>query len=283
MKSYRFRILNVFTRGSEPFSGNPLCVFENAVGMDADTMQSVARQFNLSESTFIFPADTAGVTANVRIYTPAYEMAFAGHPTLGTAYVCRALRLGGDTLQLKMPAGIIPVVAAKDRWTLTSNVATFRELNEPRAMLASALGLQETDIGDRPLWIDSGSEQLIVPLTSEAAVRKAQPRAEILSQIKSNIGHGMAYVFHVGKDGKALSRFFFPQDAAMLEDPATGSATANFGGWWLAMQKPLPMSLQIAQGEYCMRPSALYLNIDAQRQVTVSGNVVEVGQGSFEV
>ena len=90
MKSYRFRILNVFTRGSEPFSGNPLCVFENAVGMNADTMQALTRQFNLSESTFIFPADTAGVTANVRIFTPAYEMAFAGHPTLGTAHVCRA-------------------------------------------------------------------------------------------------------------------------------------------------------------------------------------------------
>jgi predicted PhzF superfamily epimerase YddE/YHI9 len=69
----------------------------------------------------------------------------------------------------------------------------------------------------------------------------------------------------------------------MLEDPATGSATANFGGWWLAMKKPIPVSLQIAQGEYCKRPSALYLNIDAQRQVTVSGDVVEVGQGSFEV
>lgn len=283
MTSYRFRILNVFTRGAEPFSGNPLCVFENATGMDADTMQSVARQFNLSESTFIFPSDAAGVTANVRIYTPAYEMAFAGHPTLGTAHVCRALGLGGDSLTLKMPAGIIPVVAAKDRWTLTSKTATYRELNEPRAMLAQSLGLTESDIGDRPLWIDSGSEQLIVPLTSEAAVRNARPRAEIMAQIQSNIGHGMAYVFHVGADGKALSRFFFPQETVVLEDPATGSATANFGGWWLAMKKPLPASLQIAQGEYVKRPSALYLNVDAQRQVTVSGDVVEVAQGRFEV
>lgn len=283
MTRYRFRILNVFKRGSEPFSGNPLCVFENAVGMNDDTLQAVARQFNLSETTFIFPSDAPEVTANVRIYTPAYEMPFAGHPTLGTAHVCRALGMGGDRLSLKMPAGIIPVTAAKDRWTLTANEAAARELKETRAQLAQALGLTESDIGERPLWIDSGSEQLIVPLTNDTAVRNAQPRGDLLAHIQSKNGLGMAYLFHLNADGKALARFFFPQEAAVLEDPATGSATANLGGWWLAMNNPLPCAVEISQGEYVKRPSRLHLSVDAQRQVRVSGDVVEVGQGSFEV
>jgi predicted PhzF superfamily epimerase YddE/YHI9 len=83
-------LVNVFTRGREPLSGNPLCVFEDGRGLDAATMQALARQFNLSETTFILPSETAA--ARVRIFTPSYEMQFAGHPTLGTAHVCRAAR-----------------------------------------------------------------------------------------------------------------------------------------------------------------------------------------------
>ena len=248
-------------------------------------MQAIARQFNLSETTFIFPANAAApeATALVRIFTPSYELPFAGHPTLGTAHVCRALGLGGDSLSLQMQAGVIPVSAVQDRWTLIANTGVAREVQESRAALAAALGLEETDIGKRPLWIDSGTEQLIVPLNSERAVRQASPDAAKLSLIRNKDGKGMAYLFNVGKDGKTLARFFFPQGAAMLEDPATGSATANLGGWWVAMNKPLPGSLTIAQGEYVSRPSTLHLEISADRQVSVSGEVIDVGQGSFDV
>jgi trans-2,3-dihydro-3-hydroxyanthranilate isomerase len=291
MKSYKFRIINVFTRGRDRFSGNPLCVFEDAAGLDDTTMQALARQFNLSETTFIFPADAEALaapapdaTALVRIYTPAYEMPFAGHPTLGTAHVCRALGLGGDSLHLRMEAGVIPVSAVKDRWTLIAKTGIARELKEPRAQLAAALGVEESDIGERPLWIDAGNEQLVIPMTSEQAVRQAKPDAEKLSFVRNKDGNVKAYLFHVAKSGKtALARFFFPQGSAVLEDPATGSATANFGGWWVAMNKALPCSLTISQGEYVNRPSTLYLNVNADSQVTVSGEVIEVGQGSFEV
>src|ERR1700726_3795919 len=105
MARYAFRIVNVFTQGDSPFTGNPLCVFENGDSLDTETMQALALQFNLSETTFILPAQRA--TARVRIFTPRYEMPFAGHPTLGTAHVCRALGLSGDRLTLEMPAGII--------------------------------------------------------------------------------------------------------------------------------------------------------------------------------
>jgi len=173
MPSHPFRIVNVFTQDQGPFTGNPLCVIESAVGLSTEQMQALARQFNLSETTFILPSTRAN--ARVRIFTPSYEMAFAGHPTLGSAHVCRALELGGDSLVLEMQAGLIPVRASRDRWTLTAPAATSRELDVPRETLAAALGIKVTDIGERPLWVKAGKEQLVVPLTSTDLL--AQPDA----------------------------------------------------------------------------------------------------------
>src|SRR6478735_4516811 len=101
MKRHAYRILNVFAREGR-LTGNPLCVFEDGSGIDGATQQALARQFKLSETTFILPSERA--TARVRIYTPSYEMPFAGHPTLGTAHVVRSLT-GGDAIALEMKAG----------------------------------------------------------------------------------------------------------------------------------------------------------------------------------
>ena len=119
MGDYRYRLVNVFTVAGNIFSGNPLCVFEDARGLDDETMQALALQFNLSETTFILPSDKA--TARVRIFTPDFEMPFAGHPTLGTAHVVRSLTGAGDTVSLEMQAGVIPVKAGGDSWTLQAN------------------------------------------------------------------------------------------------------------------------------------------------------------------
>jgi PhzF family phenazine biosynthesis protein len=273
-----FRLVNVFTCEGQALSGNPLCVFENGAGIDTPTLQALARQFNLSETTFILPSSRA--EAAVRIFTPSYEMPFAGHPTLGTAHVCRALGLGGDALRLDMQVGLIEVTARNDRWTLTAPAATCRELDVSRAALAAALGLAESDIGERPLWAKAGKEQLIVPLTSLEAVRRAAPQPAAFTAIRSEDGIGMAYVFAERGAGATLARFFFPSGAAILEDPATGSATANFGGWWLAMQRPLPARIEISQGEFVARPSTLYLEVTEARRIRVGGDVIEIGRGS---
>jgi len=280
-RSRAFRLVNVFTRDGEVLTGNPLCVFEDGSGMDSPTMQALARQFNLSETTFILPSPRS--TAAVRIFTPSYEMPFAGHPTLGTAHVCRALGLGGDALRLEMQAGVIEVTAQEDRWTLTAPSSTFREVDTPRAVLAEALGLAESDLGERPLWLKAGKEQLIVPLRSLEAVRRASPRPESFAALRSEDGIGMAYVFAEREKSSTLARFFFPSGAAMLEDPATGSATANFGGWWLAMNRPLPVRLEIAQGEQVGRPSSLYLEVTAERRIRVGGDVIDVGKGTVTI
>jgi trans-2,3-dihydro-3-hydroxyanthranilate isomerase len=280
MPAYAYRLVNVFTQGRATLSGNPLCVFERAQTLDAARMQALALQFNLSETTFILPSERAN--ARVRIFTPEYEMPFAGHPTLGTAHVCRALGLGGDRLTLEMTAGIIPVRATGERWTLQARAAKWREVEEPRFTLAAMLGLDKEDIGERPLWVDAGTEQLVVPLASEAAVRRARVRADLLAQMVSAEGKSMAYVFAPTATG-LLARFFFPLGAGALEDPATGSATANLGGWCLAMGRALPCEFEISQGEYTGRPSSLRLRVDAQQAIFVSGEVIELGRGTVNL
>src|SRR5690349_3807043 len=189
----RFRLLNVFTADGARLSGNPLAVVEDGSGLDLAQMQAIARQFNLSETTFILPSKRAA--ALVRIFTPAYEMPFAGHPTLGTAHVCRALGLGGDQLGLEMRAGIIPVTAKGDHWTLRAAAATSRLVDLPQSEMARLLGLDAGDVGFQPLWMKAGREQMVIPLTSEAAVRRVRPKPEFFERIKSTDGAGQVYVF----------------------------------------------------------------------------------------
>jgi PhzF family phenazine biosynthesis protein len=282
MPELAFRIVNVFTQNGGRLTGNPLCVFENATSLDTPTMQALARQFNLSETTFVLPSSRA--TAHVRIFTPSYEMQFAGHPTLGTAHVCRALGLGGDELKLEMQAGIIPVQAKGDRWTLQANAPTWRACETSRATLAKMLGVQESDIGREPLWVKAGKEQLIVPLTSEHAVRNARPDAATFAAVLNEDGQSMAYIFtELAQPGRLLSRFFFPVGSAVLEDPATGSATANLGGWMVATGRKLPCHFDISQGEYADRPSTLLLDVDGDKRIFVSGDVIELARGTLRV
>lgn len=281
MKHLTYRILNVFTRGGR-LTGNPLCVFEDGTGLDTEAMQALARQFNLSETTFILPSENA--TARVRIFTPAYEMPFAGHPTLGTAHVVRAIKNAGDVLSLEMKAGVIPVSAEGDRWTLTANPPTWREVAEPLGTLARMLGLTVADLADRPLWVKSGKEQLIVPVRSPDAVRRARPAPDAFSQLASVDGQSMAYVFADDGDAKGtvVSRFFFPSGAAILEDPATGSACANLGGWFCAVRPGADVTRTVSQGDEVARPSTLFLGV-ANGAITVGGVVADLGRGTVSL
>lgn len=288
MSGYAFRILNVFAREGR-LTGNPLCVFEDGQGLDEATMQALARQFNLSETTFVLPSEKAN--ARVRIFTPSYEMPFAGHPTLGTAHVVRDVREAGDALTLEMIAGIIPVNAQGNRWTLSAKAHRWREVAQSRAELASILGLDASDIGERPLWINAGKEQLIVPVATEDAVRRARPRSDAFSRLQSEDGQSMAYVFHDAGDraGTVLSRFFFPSGAAILEDPATGSACANLGGWYRVMRPGLGVERVVSQGEAVQRPSTLYLSVAPASgmgeggRIFVGGRVIELARGTIDL
>jgi trans-2,3-dihydro-3-hydroxyanthranilate isomerase len=284
--AHRFRILNVFAEPGARLSGNPLCVFESGAGLDDATMLALARQFNLSETTFILPAESEDAHARVRIFTPTFEMPFAGHPTLGTAHVVSALRGVGERVTLEMKAGLIEVTRSADRWTLrTAGGLVTREPEASVGDLALSLGLDPSAIAGPPLWVDTGAEQLVIPLASPEDVRRARPRAELLQRhaFSAKRGACMAYVWARLDDGDVLARFFFLSDGAVIEDPATGSACANLGGWMMATGVGLPVSVRVRQGEAIRRPSVLHLAVERDSRIFVGGAVIELGSGELRL
>jgi PhzF family phenazine biosynthesis protein len=281
MENLAYRIVNVFAREGR-LTGNPLCVFEDGSRLDGETMQALARQFNLSETTFVLPSSRAN--AHVRIFTPSYEMPFAGHPTLGTAHVVRAMGRGGDALTLEMKAGIIPVSARGERWTLQAVPPKARAFEMMRGDLEEILGLEKGDVGEFPLWVSAGREQLIVPVKSREAVARARPRADAFTRLKSADGASMAYVFHDAGDeaGTVEARFFFPNGPAVLEDPATGSACANLGGWFTVIRPQVDIARVVSQGEAVQRPSTLHLDVKGGA-IHVGGRVLELARGTLQL
>ena len=284
MTRYRFRLLNVFAEST--LSGNALAVFEDGSALSDAQMQALALQFNLSETTFLLPSSSA--TAKVRIFTPSFEMPFAGHPTLGTAHVVRSLLGASDAITLEMRAGVIPVTAEADRWTLRANPPKTLAPTASRAELASMLGLEETDLRDDPLWVDTGSEQLVIRLLDPAAVRRCRPNASALERYATNSTRsGFAYVWahdDVPPQGGAeqvVARFFFLKQGALIEDPGTGSACANLGGWLLTTKHELPLSISVDQGELTGRRCRLGLRVDESGAIFVSGDVIELGRGEI--
>jgi len=280
---YAFRIVNVFAEST--FGGNPLAVFEDAQGLPGETMQALARQFNLSETTFILPSESAD--ARVRIFTPDFEMPFAGHPTLGTASVVADLRQRSERVLLEMAAGLIPVSANGERWTLRANPPRTRKPAATRAEIASALGLREEEIAADPLWVDTGSEQLVVPLISRDAVERCRPDGALLDQHCHNGQRSLAYVWasanEGGGDDNVQARFFFPKQGAPCEDPGTGSACANLGGYLLATGAAAPLRRNIRQGAQVGRPCLLDLRVDNDKGIYVGGRVIEIGRGEIEL
>ncbi|MBX3156715.1 MAG: PhzF family phenazine biosynthesis protein [Deltaproteobacteria bacterium] len=283
--AHAFRIMNVFTVDGDRLSGNPLCVFEDARGLSDSQMQALARQMNLSETTFVLPPRTPGTDAHVRIFTPGFEMPFAGHPTLGTADV---VGRGRDDVALEVKAGIVPVTRAGDAWTLkAARAPETRPVEASRAELAQMLGLGEGAISDEPLWVSTGVEQLVIPVATVDDVRAARPVPELLQRwgFSAARDEAMAYVWaRDAADARALTvRFFFTSHGSVIEDPATGSACANLGGWMIATNQPLPVELTLRQGDAVERPSRLGLRVAADRGIYVTGAVIELGRGTVEI
>ena len=277
-----YRILNVFTDGDNPFSGNPLCVFEDATGLSDKVMQDLARQLNLSETTFITSRD-ADVTANVRIFTPSYELPFAGHPTLGTAYVVRELSGAGDAVVLRMPAGDIPVLFAGNVWNLQANAPTSSAVEVSRSDLTAMIGLTADRVAAEPLWVDTGTVQLILPLKTADDVRSASADPKLLAEFATRPGgESLVYLWAPTGADTIEARLFFTQNNAAIEDPATGSACANLGGWFLANGER-GIRRRIHQGSAIQRPSVLDLVVSDEGTIFVSGVVREVGRGTFDL
>jgi PhzF family phenazine biosynthesis protein len=190
-----------------------------------------------------------------------------------------------------MTAGVIPVEARGDVWMLQANAPRTRPVAASRAELAAMLGVAESDVAPDPakpaLWVDAGVEQLVIPLASADAVRRAAPKADLLLTHGRTGDRAMAYVFARDPEAHAapgrtamVVRFFFSKHGAVVEDPGTGSACANLGGWLLVHDAPLPQSLSVAQGDAVGRPCRLGLEVGADRTIRVSGRVIELGRGT---
>ncbi|MFZ6755658.1 PhzF family phenazine biosynthesis protein [Undibacterium sp. Ji50W] len=298
MRKYAFRLVNVFAESQ--FGGNPLCVFEQADGLTDAEMLALAKQFNLSETSFILPPEQAGASARMRIFTPDMEMAFAGHPSLGTAHVVQQLQ--GDTqFALECKAGLIPmmldqqgiwILVAPHRGEVQRGQVLTRPCELSPAQVAGMLGLQESDLLSDPVWVNTGSEQLLVPLKSATAVAKVQPDSAQLAIWPANrVGRRMAYVFafdaatapNAGHRPVTARYVFARQDGGFSEDPGTGSACANLGGWWMAQGRDVPVSMVIAQGVQMGRPCRLYLEVTKDQAIRVGGRVREIAQGQVQI
>jgi PhzF family phenazine biosynthesis protein len=287
-RPYKFRLVNVFAEST--FGGNPLCVFEDGRGLSDEEMLALARQFNLSETTFILPSERAD--ALVRIFTPDYEMRFAGHPTLGTAHVLRKLNEMGDDLHLELRAGIVPVQAKGDVWTLTApsdGIPRISVIDQSSHSIASLFGLRLDDLLEEPCWVDMGTDQLLIPVKSVEAVQSVFANAALFAQWPLNsLERKSGYIFALrpdrGNNMEVEARYFFATaGGGVAEDPGTGSACANLGGWFIHKQRSFPFKATINQGLAVKRPCKLLLEVTTDRQIRVGGRVLEFARGVVEI
>jgi trans-2,3-dihydro-3-hydroxyanthranilate isomerase len=293
MREYRYFTCDVFT--DRVFGGNPLAVLVDAQGLADAEMQAIAREFNFSETTFVSPAADPRHTARVRIFTPGGELPFAGHPTVGTAFVLASTGMADGDLVLEEGVGPVPVriERAADghvvRCTLTAARLPERGPTPPEpAALAAMLGLAEADLaGPGECW-SCGVDFLVIPLASTDALTKARldlPRwRSALDRYVTQKVYPIAQV----DDSTWRARMFAP-GVGVAEDPATGSAAAALAGW-LAGGSGLSsgtLNWEIRQGEEVGRPSRIFLAADIERgaptAVRVGGASVMFCEGVFRL
>ncbi len=302
MACYRAPVLrayvtvDVFT--AEPFGGNPLAVILDAQGLPASRMQSIAAEFNYSETTFILPPARAGHAAQLRIFTPRTEVPFAGHPTVGSAVVlARELEAAGgprlEELVLEEGVGAIPVRLTREGGTVVA--AEFRAppdltcgppVSIEDAAACLCVGPQDIYREDAPRVLSVGLPFLVVRMASREALRRAKPSFADHARVLPPIGTDsvFAYVWH-GDPQDLHARMFSPLDG-IVEDPATGSAAAATLTF-LAAQRPAQEAQtrwRIEQGVDMGRPS-LILGRTVRRNgvaaVYVGGSAVAVMRGTL--
>jgi trans-2,3-dihydro-3-hydroxyanthranilate isomerase len=306
MPSLRFVQVDVFT--ATRFCGNPLAVILDGQGLTGDQMQSIAREMNLSETTFILPPTDAGAHAKVRIFTPQLELPFAGHPVVGTSYVLVTEGLisrpeADFAIQLELGVGVLPVDIACADGTVTQVTMTQRApqfLSElPRddvGQLARGLGIEAQDIlrtGLPAQVVSTGLPQLMVPVRSLAAIQAIKLELGLLHAICKRYDTHSIYVFTretVTPGAHVHSRLFAPL-AGVLEDPATGSASGALGAYLVHRrvfggQADL-VRLENEQGYELGRPSRIFIEVSrrgaAISRVRVGGRVVKVMDGMIYV
>lgn len=270
-----FYIVNVFAKTA--WSGNPLAIVPDADHLDTATMQKIARQFNLSETVFI--CSTPDHAAQLRIFAPLYELAFAGHPTIGAAFWLHTHRHLDPPFVLKTANSSPEITFNCDQYGFTLTHYETRPCEIPRQTLAQMIGVTEPDLGEQPMWISLGGWQLMIPLNSAQAVHHAQPNLSYLSEF--GVDEQNLYIWHEA-DHQVTSRYFYQEACTCVEDPGTGSAAACLGAW--AHHHGLtPIDWQITQAQAIDRPNYLHLSVDTQGVIYVGAQVVDVAHGYITI
>jgi trans-2,3-dihydro-3-hydroxyanthranilate isomerase len=296
----RFFTLDVFT--DRPLAGNPLAVVLDSDGLDTSRMQAIAREFNLSETTFVLEPRDSVNTAALRIFTPARELPFAGHPTIGSAVVIAVVRapemLGRGDLQIVIEEEVGPVRCDVRRrsgayfasFTLPALPFTVPDVPET-ADAAAALGLTATDIGfdrHRISRYSCGTPYTFVPVAGIEAIARAAPDLARFRQVFGEMGTFLYTRETTSGENAVHARMFAPR-LGIPEDPATGSAAAAFAGVAQEFETPEDgvHAITIEQGFEMGRPSLIHLTMEVAGGKLISGEIggsaVIVSQGTIEV
>lgn len=293
MRRYAYLHVDVFT--DKPFGGNPLSVFLDSQGLSADEMQSIAKEMNHSETTFLFPPSNGGA-AKVRIFTPAVEIPFAGHPVIGTAFAIAThdpaksrasmtLELaGGDvatTLELEdgVPTFVWMTQKPPERGASIADVDR----------LARSLGIGRGDIslgeGAAEVW-STGLPFLFVPLSGLTPMGRMRPNPQILHELLHEVSARGVYAItrETTRTGVAVRGRCFPIGVGVSEDAATGSAAGALAGYLLGHGWTGAGRIEVEQGIELGRPSSIHIDATSRTQpVRVGGRVVSVGRGEITI
>jgi len=299
-----YHILDVFTE--RPFGGNPLAVVLGADRLSATEMQTIAREFNLSETVFVLTTTTPGHTARIRIFTPSRELPFAGHPTIGTAVLLAELRamLGnGESdaiIALEEEVGSLRVGVR-----MRAGGASFGEFDAPKLscvpepmsepeQIAAAVGLIPSEIAfenHKPTLVQSTPSFAFVPVSNLEAMAKVRISPQHWARAFTDRGAGGAYLYtrQCVRGQSAFHARMFAPDLGVSEDPATGSAAASFA-YVIQEFDALPDGVHkrgIEQGFEMGRPSAISLTMTIARGkldgVRIGGYAVRVAEGTLKI
>jgi trans-2,3-dihydro-3-hydroxyanthranilate isomerase len=241
LHSYRYRVVDVFTK--QPLEGNALAVFPDASGIDDATMQKIAKELNLSETTFVSPATRADCVAKVRIFTPTKELIFAGHPTIGTSFVLLeegSVPKNSERFMLEEKVGPVPIRVEMVRdqsgerpliWLTSPPISHGRTFD--RELCAQALGLEPSDLLEiAPQLLSAGNPMIFIAVRDKEAVDRTWLDLHGVKLLKDGLQEPICVFVFAPTPGGAYSRMFAPE-YGVVEDPATGSATGPLAAYML--------------------------------------------------
>lgn len=294
MPQFRYYTCDVFT--DRAFGGNPLAVLTDARDLDTSAMQAIAREFNFSETAFVCPPADARHTARLRIFTPGGELPFAGHPTVGAAFVLSSIGATPGASQIVFEEGVGPVHVRIERsggqvvrCTLTASKAPEKvAIVNQRVRLAAMLGLHPADLASQAEVWSCGVPFTVVPLAGVEALQRARLDHNRWARLLGE--HEGRKVYPVARLDDLVWRVrMFAPSLGVAEDPATGAAAAALAGWLAARQPEVSGTRRwrILQGEEIGRPGEITLEADvaagAVTAVRVGGHCVMMTEGTLRL